>query len=157
MAVATIVAKPINPEGIRPMNWTRNINKALGVSALGLAGVFALSAPASAQAASSVSEFERPYGYGYGQESTPYSANTRDRLGNRVIINGMIEGGSGLGTGLYTGWGQTDGASGMIGSGTAVGNQLNVITNGSNNTIIIDSTQINNGDQTVVLNGELDF
>ena len=45
----------------------------------------------------------------------------------------------------------------MIGSGTAVGNQLNVITNGSNNTIIIDSTQINNGDQTVILNGELNL
>ena len=110
-----------------------------------------------AQEASSVSEFERPYGYGYGQEDRPFSANTRDRLGNRVIINGLIEGGSGLGTSLYTDWGQTEGGYGMIGSGTAVGNQLNVITNGSNNTIIIDSTQINNGDQTVVLNGELDF
>ena len=113
--------------------------------------------PANAQAASSVAEFERPYGLGYGEESAPYSANTRDRLGNRVIINGLIEGGSGLGTGLYTGWGQTEGAVGMLGNGTAVGNQLNVITNGSNNTIIIDSTQINNGDQTVVLNGELDL
>ena len=113
--------------------------------------------PASAQEASSVSEFERPYGYGYGQESAPYSAHSRDRLGNRVIINGLINGGSGLGTGLHTGWGQTDGAAGMIGTGTAVGNQLNVITHGSNNTIIIDSTQINEGDQTVVLNGELDF
>lgn len=113
--------------------------------------------PASAQEASSVSEFERPYGYGYGQETAPYSANSRDRLGNRVIINGLIDGGSGLGTGLHTGWGQTEGAAGMIGTGTAVGNQLNVITNGSNNTIIIDSTQINEGDQTVVLNGELDF
>lgn len=30
--------------------------------------------PASAQEASSVSEFERPYGFGYGQESAPYSA-----------------------------------------------------------------------------------
>ena len=30
--------------------------------------------PASAQAASSVSEFERPYGYGYGEETTPFSA-----------------------------------------------------------------------------------
>ncbi|MEO1306247.1 MAG: holdfast anchoring protein HfaA [Pseudomonadota bacterium] len=113
--------------------------------------------PANAQEASSVSQFERPYGYGYGQETQPFSAYSRDRLGNRVIINGLIEGGSGLGTGLYTGWGQTDGAAGMIGSGTAVGNQLNVITNGSNNTIIIDSTQINNGDQTVILNGELDL
>lgn len=139
------------------MNWTRNINQAVVATAFGLAGVFALAAPASAQAASSMSEFERPYGYAYGSESTPYSASTRDLNGNRVIIDGLIQGGSGLSTGLYTGWGQTSGASGMLGNGTAVGNQLNVITNGSNNTIIIDSTQINNGDQTVVLNGELDF
>ena len=45
----------------------------------------------------------------------------------------------------------------MLGSGTAIGNQLNVVTNGSYNTVIIDSTQINNGDQSVVLNGELDL
>ena len=128
-----------------------------GLAALAAGSLLAAALPASAQEASSVSEFERPYGYGYGQESRPYAASTRDRLGNRVIINGLIEGGSGLGTGLYTGWGQTDGAAGMLGTGTAVGNQLNVITNGSNNTIIIDSTQINNGDQNVVLNGELDL
>lgn len=128
-----------------------------GMATLAAGSLILAAIPASAQEASSVSEFERPYGFGYGQESQPFAASTRDRLGNRVIINGLIEGGSGLGTGLYTGWGQTDGATGMIGSGTAVGNQLNVITNGSNNTIIIDSTQINEGDQTVVLNGELDF
>lgn len=138
------------------MKLTTILNSA-AAAALGLTGVFALAAPASAQAASYTSEFERPYGYGYGDEQRPFEADTRDALGNRVIINGLIEGGTGLGTGLYTGWGQTEGASGMLGSGTAVGNQLNVITNGSNNTIIIDSTQINNGDQTVVLNGELDF
>lgn len=113
---------------------------------------------AAAQAAGSLSEFERPYGYGYGQESTPFDAGTRDISGNRVIVNGLIEGGTGLGLGLNTGWGQTAGASGLIGStGNAVGNQLNVITNGSYNTIIIDSTQINNGDQSVSLNGELDL
>ena len=128
-----------------------------GLALLAAGSLLAAALPAQAQEASSVSEFERPYGFGYGQESRPFSANSRDTLGNRVIINGLIQGGSGLGTGLYTGWGQTDGAAGMIGSGTAVGNQLNVITNGSNNTIINDSTQINNGDQTVVLNGELDL
>lgn len=128
-----------------------------GLATLAAGSLIVAALPASAQEASSVSEFERPYGYGFGEESRPFSAGSRDTLGNRVIINGLIEGGSGLGTGLYTGWGQTDGAAGMIGSGTAVGNQLNVITHGSNNTIIIDSTQINNGDQTVVLNGELDL
>lgn len=128
-------------------------------SILGLAAFasLALAPVANAQAASSASEFERPYGFGYGEESTPFTAASRDASNNRVIINGLINGGTGLGTGLYTSWGQTDGAPGMLGSGTAIGNQLNVITNGNYNTVIIDSTQINNGDQSVVLNGELDL
>lgn len=82
-----------------------------GLAVLAGGSLLAAAMPASAQEASSVSEFERPYGYGYGQESRPFSASTRDHLGNRVIINGLLEGGSGLGTGLYTGWGQTDGAA----------------------------------------------
>ena len=112
---------------------------------------------AFAQAASYLTEFERPYGFGYGEEQRPYDAQTRDSAGNRVIVNGLIEGGTGLSSGLNTAWGQTDSAYGMIGMGTAVGNQLNVITTGNYNTVIIDSTQINNGDQDVVLNGELDL
>ncbi|MEO0754481.1 MAG: holdfast anchoring protein HfaA [Pseudomonadota bacterium] len=125
-----------------------------------LALCMAVSAPAigaTAQEASYLSEFERPYGFGYGEEQQPFSAGTRDAAGNRVIINGLIEGGTGLGTGLYTSWGQTEYASGMLGTGTAIGNQLNVITTGNYNTVIIDNTQINNGDQDVVLNGELDL
>lgn len=133
---------------------TDTITGLIGIAAL---TVLAIAPNAQAQAASSASEFERPYGFSYGEESRPYSAASRDASNNRVVINGLINGGTSLGTGLYTGWGQTQGASGMIGTGTAVGNQLNVITNGSNNTIIIDSTQINNGDQNVVLNGELDL
>ena len=111
-------------------------------SITGLLGLAALTAiavvpQAEAQAASTVSEFERPYGFGFGQESQPYSAAGRDASGNRVIVNGLLEGGTGLGSGLYTGWGQTEGAAGMIGTGTAVGNQLNVITTGNYNTVII--------------------
>lgn len=121
------------------------------------AALFGLSAGAGAQEAGSLAQFERPYGFGYGEETRPYDAGTRDRNGNRVIVNGLIEGGTGLGSGLQTRWGQTEGAQGMIGSGSAIGNQLNVITNGSFNTVIIDSTQTNNGDQTVALNGELNL
>lgn len=112
---------------------------------------------ANAQAASSMSQFERPWGFATGEESRPFTATSRDASNNRVVINGLINGGTGLGTSLYTSWGQTEGAPGMLGSGTAIGNQLNVVTNGSYNTVIIDSTQINNGDQSVVLNGELDL
>ena len=137
------------------MKYTTDIVTGLfGIAAL---TVIAVAPTANAQAASSTSEFERPYGYGYGQESQPFSAGSRDVHNNRVIVNGLIEGGTGLGYSLNTGWGQTGGASGMIGTGTAVGNQLNVITNGNNNTVIIDSTQINNGDQNVYLNGELNL
>ena len=104
---------------------------------IGLFGMAALTAAAvipqaDAQAASSVSEFERPYGYAYGQESQPYSGYGRDANGNRVVINGMIDGGTGLGTSLYTGWGQTDGAAGMIGTGTAIGTP----TGGSRSTFV---------------------
>lgn len=135
------------------------MNTEIITGVVGLAGLtlIAIAPHANAQAASSTSQFERPYGYSYGQESQPYSAGTRDASNNRVIVNGLIEGGTGLGLSLNTGWGQTEGGYGMIGSGTAVGNQLNVITNGNNNTVIIDSTQINNGDQNVVLNGELNL
>ncbi|MEO0467743.1 MAG: holdfast anchoring protein HfaA [Pseudomonadota bacterium] len=125
-----------------------------------LALFFALSVHADvslAQQASYLTEFESPYGLGYGQDQRGFTAGTRDSAGNRVIVNGLLEGGTGLGTGLNTAWGQTGNASGMIGSGTAIGNQLNVITTGNYNTVIIDSTQINNGDQDVVLNGELDL
>lgn len=119
-----------------------------------IASMIAVVPSATAQSASSVAEFERPIGWAYGTEDRAFEASTRDRHGNRVIINGLIEGGTTLGQGLSTGWGQTDGLRGMLGGGLAVGNQLNVVTNGSNNTIIIDSTQINNGDQSVVLGGK---
>ena len=113
--------------------------------------------PATAQEAAYVAEFERPFGFDYGEEDRPFEAGTRDANGNRLIVTGRIQSGSSLSTGLNTAWGQTGGANGMIGTGTAVGNQLNVITNGSWNTVIVDATQQNAGDQTVILNGELDL
>lgn len=127
------------------------------LAGLALGGVSAAPMSALAQEAGYYAEFERPYGFGYGEEDRPFDARTRDANGNRVVVNGLIEGGTGLGLGLSSRWGQTENLPGMIGSGTAIGNQLNVITYGSNNTIIVDSTQINSGDQTVVLNGELDL
>ena len=133
-------------------------------SKIGTAGVIALTAglmaapAASAQEAGFLAEFERPYGFAPGEESQPLDARTRDTAGNRVIVNGRIlNDTSTLNGGLNTGWGQTSGASGLLGNSSAIGNQLNVVTNGSFNTVIIDSTQINNGDQTVYLNGELDL
>ncbi len=129
-----------------------------GFSASILAGL-AFTLPASAQEAVVSGQFELPYGMGFGQESRAYEPGTRDANGNRYIVDGRIIYGdsySSLNGGLNTQWGSTSG-SGMLGHSQAIGNQLNVITNGSYNTIIIDNTQINNGDQNAVLNGELNL
>jgi len=136
------------------MTKTRHINFG-ALAVLAAAGVMAASA-ASAQEAGYLAEFERPYGWDYGSEQRPYDADTRDQNGNRVIINGLLGGGTTLGQSLNTGWGQTSGA-GMLGTGSAIGNQLNVVVNGNYNTVKIDSIQTNNGDQTVIVgnsNGE---
>ena len=50
----------------------------------------------------------------------------------------------------------SNGSGNIFGGASAIGNSLNVITNGSNNTVIVTSTQTNNGDQTanVSVNGK---
>ena len=95
---------------------TKTMTTTLGASAaLAVVGFFATPA-ADAQEASSVSQFERPYGYGFGDESRPFDAGSRDINGNRVIVNGRImTGTSTLSGDLNTMWGQTEGASGMLG------------------------------------------
>lgn len=116
-------------------------------------------APAVAQVAGETSSFETPYGMGYGQADRPYEARgLRDANGNLAIVNGRIQtsASSSLSIGLNSEWGQTDGFTGY-GSGQAIGNQLNVITQGNYNTVIVDSTQINNGNQSAILNGELNL
>ncbi len=128
------------------------------LTALAAATAVAAAGPAAAQAGrpAIANEFDRPYGMGYGQEILPYEARTRDVNGNRVILDGRIVVGDDLSTlpaGLYNMNGLMSGGTGLngIGSGQAIGNQLNVITQGSWNTVVVNSTQINNGDQTVVV------
>lgn len=104
--------------------------------------------PAFAQAASSAGEFERAYGMGYESFDRPIEASTRDANGNRVILNGRIQ----L-EGTLTG-GLMDYDTLGYGSAQAIGNQLNVVTQGNWNTVIVDSTQINNGDVSAVVEGD---
>ena len=73
---------------------------------------------------------------GWDNFDTPINPSTRDENGNRVIINGHMELEGTLTGGLMDDYG----------SAQAIGNQLNVVTQGNYNTVIIDSTQINNGD-----------
>lgn len=150
------------------MNTKTNTNSRL--TALFIFLGLALAPVATAQ----LSDFERPFGFGFGEENRPFDPNTRDINGNRLIVDGRIIIGDDLSSfttsTLATGGQALSGAGFGSGQTTAIGNQLNVITEGSFNTVIVDSTQINNGNQTAIsdvainnnensniLNGEIDL
>jgi holdfast attachment protein HfaA len=130
------------------------------------ASEFAQPAPAnmtSSNGSNAAFANDRTYSNGYnmtpGQENVAPSGSTRDANGNRVIMNGQmgsgsmttLQGASQTGVG-QPGWGNSANA-------TAIGNSLNVVVVGSWNTVVVDSTQINNGDQNAnaSLNGKLNF
>ncbi|HYD88555.1 MAG TPA: holdfast anchoring protein HfaA [Vitreimonas sp.] len=97
---------------------------------------------------SGAGDFSSGFGMGWESFDSPINPSTRDENGNRVIVNGRMEI-----EGALTGGIQDDFATG-IGAARAIGNQLNVITQGNYNTVIVDSTQINNGDVTAVIDGD---
>lgn len=115
-----------------------------------LAASFAAAAllAAPAQAQDSPGDLERGYGMESSSWSAPIEAGTRDANGNRVIVDGRIMGET---TTLFGGL--TDAGFGSSLAPAAIGNQLTVVTQGNWNTVIIDSTQINNGDVTAVVEG----
>jgi holdfast attachment protein HfaA len=177
-AFGTAVADPglNSTNGIHPaMSFKRKGPGILVSAALGaLAGVALvggavalLAMPSYAQTSSAAQvsgEFERPFGYGYGEEQSGYDANTRDANGNRVILDGRIMTGMdqsslSMSSASAGSWAQATAGAGFGGitTGTAIGNQLNVITQGNWNTVIVNSTQTNNGNQSTVLNGKIDL
>ncbi len=94
------------------------------------------------------SDVERAFGMGWSSFDQPIEASTRDENGNRVIVNGRMQIEGTLTGGLMDGFGSG------LGSAQAIGNQLNVVTQGNWNTVIIDSTQTNTGDVTAVVDGD---
>jgi holdfast attachment protein HfaA len=115
---------------------------------------------------SSDSTYSSGYGMQAGQENNPVNASLRDSNGNLEVVNGQFQSssmsqssgvqqispiGSTI-TSTGVAWG---GSSTMFGnsSATAIGNSLNVVTLGSNNTIVVDAHQTNNGDQNANIDG----
>jgi len=89
-------------------------------------------------------------GYGANMNQTS-SYQLRDGNGNLTMVDGRpVSAQYSQGSGAqYAGGGVgTGGAMNAYGQATAIGNQLSVTVIGSRNTTIIDSTQINNGNQT---------
>jgi holdfast attachment protein HfaA len=105
--------------------------------------------PALAQSNTGSANYNAGYGRVSGQENRMVDYSTRDANGNRVIVDGVMLTGDDQSTFTRSG-GSLDSYSGAgsQGSSTAIGNNLVVITQGSYNTVIVNSTQINNGDVT---------
>lgn len=129
----------------------------LGLSGLALSGLTAIGGLTLVTAAQAQSmnehsgRFETGYGRTRGQEERAVDPSTRDANGNRVLLDGVIVTGSDQSVysqGSTYGAGDSYSGAGALGGATAIGNNLTVTVNGNNNTVIIDSTQINNGDIT---------
>ena len=126
------------------------------LSALILAGSL-LAGAAQAQAWNSASNYN---GFGASTQNTPSNFQLRDPNGNLTMVNGQFEGPA---TSSQSGTQYASAGSGGVGMGgagstygqaSAIGNSLNVVVLGSHNTTVVDTTQINNGNQnaTVKLN-----
>jgi holdfast attachment protein HfaA len=98
--------------------------------------------------------YNNPIGMANSQENAPVNSSLRDANGNLTVVNGQITSSSFSevnGAQNFNG-GVGNSAGTMTGTATAIGNQLNVVTAGSNNIVIVSSTQTNNGSQTANTN-----
>ena len=110
-----------------------------------------VAAPAIAQSMDTNSAaYNAGYGRVAGSENHPVVVSTRDANGNRVIVDGLILTGEDQSSFSRTS-GAIDSYAGVgssSGGSTAVGNSLVVVTQGSYNTVIVNSTQTNTGQVT---------
>jgi len=145
--------------------------KQLLFACLTVLGAIALEGSAHANDYSSAASYNNPYGMSAGAENQTINPSLRDANGNLTVVNGQFTsstvnqqtGVQSMGTisssslsSLGTN-GSAMGTSGAASGGaTAIGNSLNVVTVGSNNTVVVNSVQTNNGNQTasVSLNGQ---
>lgn len=113
----------------------------------------ALSAIAGGAAAQSMSTNAASFNGGYarynGQENRAIeNYSNRDASGNMLIVDGIIQAGSSYASSEAKSSSYSGGVGIGSSSATAIGNNLNVVTQGNFNTVIVNSTQINNGNVT---------
>ena len=141
--------------------------KQLLFASLTVLGAIALEGSAHANDYSSAASYNSPYGLSAGAENQTINPSLRDANGNLTLVNGQFTsstvsqqtGVQSMGTissGSLSSLGNSSSGTGAVSNGaTAIGNSLNVVTVGNNNTVVVNSTQTNNGNQTasVSLNG----
>jgi holdfast attachment protein HfaA len=119
---------------------------ALGLAVAGLC--LAGGAEAQTMNANSAS-YNAGYNRTADQENQAVNPTMRDANGNLVVVDGVIQAGQDQSVFSNTGAasGAFDAVAGVGGSGaaTAFGNNLVVVTQGSNNTVIVNSRQVNSG------------
>jgi len=140
--------------------------KQLLFACLTVLGAIALAGMSHASDFSSSASYNSPYGLSAGAENQAVNPSLRDSNGNLSVVNGQFTssafskqtGVQSMGTiSSSTLSSLGTGASGAAyGNASAIGNSLNVVTVGSNNTVVVNSTQTNNGNQSasVNLNGQ---
>ena len=113
--------------------------------------VFALTAATAAQAGDWTNS-GMYNGYGATNQNSASAYSMRDPNGNLTMVNGQVESAqysqNSGGQSAYAGGVGMGGAGMVTGQATAIGNSLNVTVIGMHNTTIIDSSQINTGNQT---------
>jgi holdfast attachment protein HfaA len=92
-------------------------------------------------------------GFGTTIQNMPSNFSLRDGNGNLTVVNGQFTGSSfssssGAQSASAFGSGVGMGGQLMSGQATAIGNSLNVVVVGNHNTTVVDSSQINSGNQT---------
>jgi holdfast attachment protein HfaA len=100
-------------------------------------------------------------GFAAATQNAPSNFSLRDANGNLTVVNGQFVGSnysSSTGAQTASAFGSgvgMQGAQATSGQATAIGNSLNVVVVGNHNTTVVDSSQINNGNQTATaqLNG----
>ncbi|WP_026172949.1 holdfast anchoring protein HfaA [Asticcacaulis benevestitus] len=127
------------------------------VCILTLAGMASLAASAQAQSMNTSSaSYQAGYGLSLHQMQTAIDPSTRDANGNRVLVDGVMSIGSDNSVYSYSktlGAGDSYSGAGALGGASAIGNNLQVTVQGNYNTVIVNSTQTNNGNVTATANG----
>lgn len=100
--------------------------------------------------------FNSGFGHVNGSENQPVNVSMGDVNGNITVINGVITGaasgsifaGAAASASASAGVGDQFFGAGGSASASAIGNNLSVVTQGNNNTVIVTSVQSNTGDVT---------
>jgi holdfast attachment protein HfaA len=127
--------------GFIDMSPIRTASAALALS------IFALPATAQVSSSNGMAQFQNGYGGARQSVNSAQTGSTRDQNGNRLIIDGIIQPHASSYS-RQSGVSQ-QGSGAAYGSGaTAIGNNLNVVVQGSHNTVIVNSSQTNSGNVT---------